>query len=94
MAEKIYTEENGEYLKYHPIWHIEDSPWKAEQVIKMLKRNPIEPKSIAEVGCGAGEILNQLYQSMTDDVNFTGYDISIDVIKLAKQREKESLKFK
>ena len=93
MTEKIYTEENGEYLKKNPNWHIEDSPWKAKQIIKMLSRNPIHPKSIAEIGCGAGEILNQLQLAMPSDVCFAGYDISSDAISLAKQREKDRLKF-
>jgi 2-polyprenyl-3-methyl-5-hydroxy-6-metoxy-1,4-benzoquinol methylase len=93
MADKIYTEENGEYLKNNPSWHIEDSPWKAKQILKMLSRNPINPKSIAEIGCGAGEIVNQLHQAMPEDVSFCGYDISGDAIGLAKQREKERLKF-
>lgn len=94
MTEKIYTEENGAYLKNNPTWHVEDSPWKAKQISKMLIRNPINPKSVAEIGCGAGEILNQLYGSMPDDVWFTGYDISVDAINLAKLREKERLQFK
>ncbi len=92
--EKIYTDEKGEYLKKNPTWHIEDSPWKAQQIIKMLNRHPINTKSIVEIGCGAGEILNQLYLSMPQDVRFTGYDISIDAINLAKQREKDRLAFK
>ena len=94
MTEKIYVEENSKYLKANPTWHVEDSPWKARQISKMLKRNSIEPKSIAEVGCGVGEILNQLYQVMPNDVNFIGYDISFDAISLAKSRENERLSFK
>lgn len=94
MTEKIYTDENGEYLKNNPAWHVEDSPWKAKQILKMLKRNPLNPKTIVEIGCGAGEILNQLYSSMPDDVSFAGYDISGDAIRLAKTREKERLTFK
>lgn len=94
MTKNIYTEENGEYLKNNPTWHVEDSPWKAKQIIKMLNRNPINPKSIAEIGCGAGEILNQLHLSMPNNVSFTGYDISSDAISLAKTREKERLEFK
>ena len=93
MSEKIYTEENGEYLLNNPSWHVEDSPWKAKQILKMLSRNPVNPKSIAEIGCGAGEILNQLYLSMPKDIIFKGYDISSDAMALAKQREKDRLKF-
>jgi len=60
MTKEIYTEEKGNYLENNPTWHIEDSPWKAKQIFKMLNKNSINPKSIAEIGCGAGEILNQL----------------------------------
>lgn len=94
MTEKIYTEHSGEYLKNNPNWHIEDSPWKARQVLKMLNLHSLHPKSIAEVGCGAGEILNQLHAKMSQDVSFTGFDISADAINLAKQREKDRLIFK
>jgi SAM-dependent methyltransferase len=94
MSEKLYTEEKGEYLKNNPTWHVEDSPWKAKQILKMLERNPINPKTVAEVGCGAGEILNQLHQVLPGDVQFTGYEISKDAIALAKSRENERLNFK
>lgn len=94
MSEKIYTDLNGEYLQKNPTWHIEDSPWKASQIVKMLARNPINPKYVAEVGCGAGEILNSLHGQMPSDVNFVGYDISIDAIKLAEERTKSRLSFK
>ena len=94
MGKNIYLEENGEYLKKNPTWHVEDSPWKAKQILKMLSRNSINPKTVAEIGCGAGEILNQLHLSMPNDVCFTGYDISSDAISLAEKRTKERLEFK
>ncbi|WP_276497191.1 class I SAM-dependent methyltransferase [Pontibacter litorisediminis] len=94
MSNKLYTEIDGDYLKKNPTWHVEDSPWKAKQILKMLARNPaVKPKSVAEIGCGAGEILNQLHSSLPADVTFTGYDISGDAINLAKQREKDRLEF-
>ena len=55
MPKGIYT--NGYYLEKNPTWHVEDSSWKAKNIIKMMKRNNIVPKTICEVGCGAGEIL-------------------------------------
>lgn len=92
--ENLYTEKNGEYLMKNPSWHVEDSPWKASQILKMLGRNKLNPETVVEVGCGAGEILNQLYSQMPNNVRFTGYDISPDAIELAKRREKDRLKFK
>lgn len=90
-GENIYTA--GEYLKNNPTWHEEDSPWKAEQILKMLARNSIQPASVCEVGCGAGEILNQLYMAMPDNVSFTGYEISPQAHAIAGQKEKERLYF-
>lgn len=94
MTQEIYTKENGDYLQNNPAWHIEDSPWKAKQILKMIKRNNLNPKSIAEIGCGAGEILNQLHLTLPKDIIFAGYDISTDAISMAKQREKERLIFR
>jgi predicted TPR repeat methyltransferase len=94
MVNNIYTDENGEYLKNNPSWHTEDSAWKAAQISKLLTRNGLNPKTIAEIGCGAGEILNQLHANLPNDVNLTGYDISSDAINIAKERAKDRLTFK
>lgn len=94
MKEKIYTETNGEYLKNNPNWHVEDSPWKANHIKKMMNLNNLNPYSIAEIGCGAGEILNQLHGSSSNTTFFTGFDISSDAIAKANSRAKERLTFK
>jgi len=93
MTDSIYKEKNGGYLKNNPTWHSEDSEWKAGQIFKILENNHIDPGSVVEVGCGAGEILNQLHSLMNVTVDFTGFDISPDAIKLAKPKEKERLRF-
>jgi len=91
MSEKIYTQ--GEYFDKNQTWHIEDSPWKSEQLIKIIKRNKLQPNSICEVGCGAGEILNQLYSQLPQNIIFTGYEISPQAYALCQRREKERLQF-
>lgn len=94
MEKKIqdrYTE--GGYLEENPTWHEEDSAWKAGHIIDMLTRNSLHPDSVCEVGCGAGEILNTLYDRMPDHVVFTGYDISPQAHELAKKKEKDRLHF-
>jgi len=89
-----YTSENSNYLEANPTWHIEDSPWKATQILKIIERNKLHPKAIAEIGCGAGEILNQLHQRMEDKtIEFSGYEISPDAFKLCSQRSKERLNY-
>lgn len=58
MTTQIYTD--GKYLQENPTWHLEDSPWKAEHILRMMQKNQLMPRSICEVGCGAGGILQQL----------------------------------
>lgn len=88
---KMYI--GGEYLEKNPTWDIEDSPWKSKQIIKIIERNNLHPNSICEVGCGAGEILNQLYLKMPSNIRFTGYEISPQAFKLCEQRKKRRLQF-
>src|SRR4051812_17219100 len=88
----FYSLQDSDYLKKTKTWHIEDSPWKAKQIIKMLERNNISPKSVVEIGCGAGEILNQLQLHYKDqDIQFDGYDIAPDAFILSQERKKEKL---
>jgi ubiquinone/menaquinone biosynthesis C-methylase UbiE len=72
---------------------VEDSPWKARQVLKMLSRHDLRPRVIAEVGCGAGEILRQLHDRMEASVRFVGYEISPQAYELARRRESDRLSF-
>ncbi|MBT3219215.1 MAG: class I SAM-dependent methyltransferase [Proteobacteria bacterium] len=85
--------EDGTYLENNPTWHQEDSPWKAAQITKMLRRHDIIPSSVCEIGCGAGEILACLAAEYGDEVMFTGYEISPQAFKLAKTKVKNNLQF-
>jgi trans-aconitate methyltransferase len=84
---------NGEYARQNPTFAIEDSPWKARQVLKAIERNRLSPNTICEVGCGAGEILRQLQNALPPHVVFEGYDISPDSHRAAQTRENDRLKF-
>lgn len=94
MIEATYTQTNSDYLQHNPTWHIQDSPWKANQILKMIKKVDLQPKTIVEIGCGAGEILNQLHMHMPTNIHFTGYEISDDALKFCAQRTKERLIFR
>jgi cyclopropane fatty-acyl-phospholipid synthase-like methyltransferase len=84
---------SGTYLEHHPTWHIEDSPWKADQVLKALREAHLNPKTIAEVGCGAGAILSELQTRLPLDTQFAGYEISEDALKLCRLRANDRLQF-
>ena len=88
----IYTD--GEYLAKTESWHVEDSPWKAQQILKMLRRNKLAPASIAEIGCGAGVILSELADAdELKDARFEGYDISPQAIELASKIDRPNIRF-
>ena len=74
--EGIYTD--GSYLdKTGGTWHLEDSPFKAKQVVRILARHPeVQPQSICEIGCGAGGILSELQKLLPSHTTFAGYEIS------------------
>lgn len=90
-GEEIYKD--GAYLKNNQTWHVEDSPWKAKQILKMINRNNLKPGTICEVGCGVGEILSQLHQQMPVDTSFHGFEISPQAFELAQSRETDKVHF-
>jgi hypothetical protein len=91
LMTQIY--EDGTYLDNNPGWHEEDSPWKAKQIDNIIKKNSLNPKTICEVGCGAGEILNQL-SKLNVDGEFIGYEISPQAFELCSKKSKANLTFR
>jgi hypothetical protein len=89
---KIY--EDGTYLDNNPLWHEEDSQWKANKIRNIIENNSLKPEKICEVGCGAGEILNQLSYQYGDSVEFFGYEISPQAFELCSKKSKRNLIFK
>ncbi|TMC16358.1 MAG: class I SAM-dependent methyltransferase [Chloroflexi bacterium] len=92
MLENAYI--NGEYLEKNPGWHIEESPWKALQIERMLKKHNLTPQTICEVGCGVGEVLKELQKGVQDDCILWGYDISPQAISFCTPKANERLHFK
>jgi SAM-dependent methyltransferase len=72
----IYTD--GSYLdKTNGTWHLEDSPFKAKQVARILTRHhQVQVNTVCEIGCGAGGVLSELQKLLPDNTTFTGYEIS------------------
>ncbi len=66
---------DGSYFKNNPTWDRVDSPWKAKKVSELIKRHHIIPRSICEVGCGAGDVLRELVFQFSD-CDFYGYDVA------------------
>jgi len=84
--------QDGTYLSNNPAWHEPDSPWKARQISRMLRRNNIALATMCEIGCGAGEILNRLVEEYPA-VQFSGYEISPQAYEMCRKRERSNLHF-
>lgn len=84
---------DGTYISKNPSFHMERSPWKANQICKMMERNHLHPKTICEIGCGAGEILNILRTNLDKVDGLYGFEVSPQAYELCKQRETGNLKF-
>lgn len=85
--------QDGRYLENNPTWHEEDSPWKAQQIAKIIKRNNLNPLKICEIGCGAGEILNSLQSQFDEEVSFYGYEISPQAFQICNNKSEKNLHF-
>ncbi len=101
---QFYASDDSEYLHNTKTWHVEDSPYKARHILSVMKNLPsnLPLRSVAEVGCGAGEILNLLHAAtlqtapppqFAKNCVFKGFDIAPDAIALCESKEKEGLSF-
>lgn len=84
--------EDGTYLANNPTWGEQDSPWKAGNIERLLKKNDIHPSTVCEVGCGAGAILSCL-ASRYDKTLFSGYEISPHALEMCKRRTSHNLRY-
>ena len=92
MDTTIYSD--GTYFRNNPGWHVDDSAWKARHVADMLARNGVQPASVCEVGCGAGEVLRSLASELPDTARFVGYDISPDAYRLCAPKSGGNIDFR
>jgi SAM-dependent methyltransferase len=85
---------SGDYLAATQTWHTEDSPWKANQIAKIIADNGIKSQTIVEIGCGGGMILKELAdKDFLSNTRFLGYDISPQAIELSTQVSHERTTF-
>lgn len=90
---KIYLD--GTYdLKTRRTWHLEDSPFKARQVLRMLDRHSdLQIGSVCDIGCGAGGVLAVVDQKFEGKTRLTGYEVSPQANSLSRRFESERCQF-
>ena len=84
---------DGAYLAHNPTWHAEHSPTKARWIDEILRRNQLQPSTIAEIGCGSGEILVEL-RKRRPEATFTGFEISPDAYAICSPKSCDGLEFR
>lgn len=92
MSKPYESYESGDYLLNNPTWDEEDSEWKASQVLKILLKNRLLPKSIVEVGCGAGGVLGSLNKKLPE-VQYAGYEIAPDASQFWEKHKSKNINF-
>ena len=91
-ASAIYRD--GSYSERNPSWHVEESPFKVRQIVRMLERRQLAPKTICDVGCGAGAVLAELQTHLSSDCVCWGYDVSPDALAMCTNRGNQNLRFR
>lgn len=77
---------DGKYLEETGTWHAEDSPYKAKIVHDAINRNGIYFDECADIGCGAGKVIEILAEKYPNR-NFVGYELSNDVDEIWKRNK-------
>lgn len=90
---------DGTYLQNNPLYHTKDSPWKAAWIHQIIEKNSLDFSTLCEVGCGAGDVLKNLFElygkdGSKCDRSFCGYDISQQAIELCSSKSREGLVYK
>jgi SAM-dependent methyltransferase len=85
---------DGSYLKNNPSWHIEESPFKVRQIQRMMRHQNLAPKTVCDVGCGAGQVLAELQARLPSDCVCWGYDVSPDALAMSSGRGNDNLRFR
>jgi len=85
--------EDGTYLSRNPAWHIDESAWKVNQILRMMDRHRIVARTICDVGCGAGEVLRLLQQALPPDCRLRGYEVSPQAFEFCTKRANDRLHF-
>lgn len=76
----------SEYLLANPTWHVEDSPWKAAHILRGMSALGLQPRSVLDIGCGAGVVLSEVARRLPDpDLRFHGIDVAAGPVEQAKR---------
>jgi SAM-dependent methyltransferase len=84
---------DGTQLEYAPDWYEADAAWKADLVRKIMRKNRLEPRSICDMGCGTGGVLDHLRRTLPAATKLVGHEMSRQAIALAPEDRKQRVTF-
>jgi SAM-dependent methyltransferase len=82
---------DGRYSLKNPGWHEDDAPWKATQVLSMLRDRNFRPESIVDIGCGTGGVLEVIAGAL-NGTQLVGYDPSPQAIEMIERSDRVELR--
>ena len=85
---------DGRYAASNPGCGEENTPWKASQVLRMIRKAGLAPRTICEIGCGSGGILEYLHGNMEDSVVFTGIEPMPEAFARCSQKTRDRMTFR
>lgn len=91
MSSNIYSD--GTYKAHNPTWGEEDSQWKSTQILSVLRAHSIQPKTVGEIGCGAGGVLAGVVDGLPSVTLAEGWDPSPLAISMARPKGSERLHY-
>ena len=82
---------DGRYRELNPTWHEEDAREKAAAIAEMIRFGGLFPRTVADVGCGTGQVLRELKRLLDEggqtDIIYEGWDVAGGAIAQARARE-------
>ena len=88
---KIYSD--GTYAERNPKFGDDTAEWKAAKAVRAIEQFGIPHRSVAEIGCGGGEILRRLKQALPVE-KAIGFEPMPEAFAVAKRRESEGLSYR
>jgi len=85
--------QSGEYLRHNPTWDSEDAPWKAGLVLDLLRAHGLQPRRMADIGCGSGAVL-RLLQRAFPEAFLDGFDVAPDAQRFWSGASAPNLRFR
>lgn len=85
--------QDGDYLARNDDWHEEDAAWKAGHVRDLIRDAGLQPRRIADAGCGTGGVLVQLQAMLPPASELTGFEIAEPAFRIAATRGNALLRF-